>query len=208
MISDIGKHRVRHGNVMESLDELMGNVKADIIYTDPPWGKGNLAYWQTMNTKMNGVEKIDIDYDDFLNRIFDVAAKYLNDDGILFVEYGQRWKDLVVEKAENVGFTCQLVIEMLYGNSPPRPLDLIIFSRKSLSISDEYQDAVYHTTGYKSLQAAITPFIDNQSVILDPCCGMGYTAQFAIDNGLTFYGNEINKKRLDKTINRLKKAVK
>jgi predicted methyltransferase len=38
--------------------------------------------------------------------------------------------------------------------------------------------------------------------ILDPCCGMGYTAQIAIDNGMYFYGNELNAKRLQKTINR------
>jgi len=36
-------------------------------------------------------------------------------------------------------------------------------------------------------------------------CGMGYTAQATVDRGISFRGNELNKKRLDKTIARLSK---
>jgi hypothetical protein len=35
---------------------------------------------------------------------------------------------------------------------------------------------------------------------------MGYTAQAAIDNGLAFRGNELNAKRLEKTVARLSKC--
>ena len=34
-------------------------------------------------------------------------------------------------------------------------------------------------------------------------CGMGYTAQATVDRNMIFRGNELNKKRLDKTIKRL-----
>jgi 16S rRNA G966 N2-methylase RsmD len=51
MITDIGIHRVQHGDIMNGLDELMEGDKADFIYSDPPWGQGNLTYWQTMNKK-------------------------------------------------------------------------------------------------------------------------------------------------------------
>ena len=75
-ISQIGPHRVRHGSVMDSLDELMGAEKADLIYSDPPWGQGNVKYWQTMNKKMTGSEPVDIDFDAFLGRLFEVYRKY------------------------------------------------------------------------------------------------------------------------------------
>jgi predicted methyltransferase len=40
-------------------------------------------------------------------------------------------------------------------------------------------------------------------IVLDPMCGMGYTAQAAIKYGLAFRGNELNSVRLQKTIDRL-----
>jgi len=43
---------------------------------------------------------------------------------------------------------------------------------------------------------------------MDLCCGMGYTAQACVDNGLSFVGNEFNMARLQKTINRLRKGEK
>ena len=43
---------------------------------------------------------------------------------------------------------------------------------------------------------------------MDLCCGMGYTAQACIDNGLKFIGNELNEKRLGKTIGRLQRGHK
>ena len=47
--------------------------------------------------------------------------------------------------------------------------------------------------------------IPNDGICLDPMCGMGFTAQASINRGMSFYGNELNKKRLEKTILRLKK---
>ena len=57
-----------------------------------------------------------------------------------------------------------------------------------------------------TLRAAITPFTTAGQTVLDPCCGMGYTAKFALENNLIFRGNEINGKRLQCTIDKLEKA--
>lgn len=202
MIRQIGKHKIRHGDVMEDLGLLMGENKVDIFYSDPPWGSGNLRYWQTMNTKMNGVDKKEINYWAFINRIIEVAVKYTTEDSIIFIEYGKRFTKDVIEMAEQKGLILIEVIEMVYS-SENLPLDLIILSKKPITVSKEYIDSVYHTKGLDSLRNAIKPFVFKGAKIMDPCCGMGYTAQFAIDNGLTFFGNEINLKRLQKTIARL-----
>ena len=70
MITEIKNHRVRHGNIMDGIDDLMVGNQADFIYSDPPWGQGNLRYWQTMNKKMNNASPVEIDYEKFLPHFF------------------------------------------------------------------------------------------------------------------------------------------
>ena len=65
-IINVGNHRVRHGDIMEGIDSLMEGQKADFIYSDPPWGQGNITYWQTMNVKMNNADRSAIDYNEFI----------------------------------------------------------------------------------------------------------------------------------------------
>ena len=83
VIKTIGKHRVKHGDIMDGIDDLMDGKQADIIYTDPPWGQGNIRYWQTLNKKMTGAERKEIKYDAFINQIFKVCKKYAKN--LLFV---------------------------------------------------------------------------------------------------------------------------
>ena len=202
MIRDIGIHRVRCGNVMENLDELFNGAKANLFYSDPPWGQGNLRYWQTMNTKMNGAAPLDIDLQEFLHRIFDVAVKYTTDDAVIFIEYGVQWNEHLKDIAKEHGLVHSGQVEMLYS-SESRPLILNIFGKKPVELPDGYLDSLYHTSGYKSVKTAITPFVKDGMTICDPCCGLGNTAHFAVDSGCRFIGNEINAKRLEKTIARL-----
>lgn len=202
-ITQIGPHRVRHGDVYDSLDELLQGEKADLFYSDPPWGEGNLRYWQTMNYKMNGVERKDVDLVSFLHRVIDVAVTYTKDDAIIFFEYGCRWHDQFKAIAEGHGLHHICSTEMVYG-SPARPVMSLVFDKDGTHVPPVgYQESVYHTTGYKSLLAVMEPFSEGKKSILDPCCGLGYTAKFAVDHGLAFFGNELNEKRLDRTIERL-----
>tara|TARA_R110000737_G_scaffold166014_1_gene193262 strand:+ start:891 stop:1076 length:186 start_codon:yes stop_codon:yes gene_type:complete len=57
MIYKIGEHTVRHGDIHNEIEinELTQNIKANIFYSDPPWGSGNLKYWDTMNKKQNNI---------------------------------------------------------------------------------------------------------------------------------------------------------
>ena len=204
MIYEIGRHKVRHGDVMEGLDSLMGDAKADILYSDPPWGEGNLKYWQTMNVKQNpGAERTEVNLLAFLNNIFDIASKYCKE--ICLIEYGVRWDDLVKEYGEKHGFIHNGFATSRYktGNGP-LPLHLHVFSRVPLNLPESYFKSIEWTYDMNTLRAAITPFIKPNYTILDPCCGMGFTAQFAIDNGLTFYGNELSNHRIQKTLKRLR----
>jgi hypothetical protein len=120
-------------------------------------------------------------------------------------EYGWKWNKQLIEIAESKGLKLECTIEMLYA-SPKRPMALNIFSKNgNLNLSEEYKQSVYHTHGYNSLLTALKPF-ENAKTITDPCCGLGYTARYAVEHGMAFYGNELNAKRLEKTIEKLRKS--
>ncbi len=197
MIFEHGKHRTRHGNVMHPMDDLL-NKPVDFIYSDPPWGQGNLSYWQTMNVKMTGAQRQDVDLDSFLNRIFQVVKQYSHKNTVLFLEYGVRWRDYIGQKAGAIGLSAQAVATPVYG-SPERPLNLFVLSYQPLNLPQGYVESIDGTKGFNTLLAVIAPFETQGKTILDPCCGMGYTARLALTKGMTFYGNELNLARLKKT---------
>ena len=44
MFTKTGNHVVKHGDICDGIEDLMGVDQADFIYTDPPWGQGTLSY--------------------------------------------------------------------------------------------------------------------------------------------------------------------
>lgn len=208
-IYQCGTSRLRHGTVMDEagIAELMGSDVVSVFYSDPPWGKGNLDYWATMNRKMTGQEVQQPSLDNFLNRIFSLAHTYCQ--GYLCIEYGPRWRDMVQERGQAFGFTPLDVIDLLYrSGSKFLPLHLHVFSNTGHYLPEGYADTVRNTYGYDCVKKALSPLIDAmrgvtpEPIVMDPCCGMGYTAQCALDNGVPFRGNELNSARLAKTLAR------
>ena len=211
-IQEFGQHRVRHGDVTDAkgIVRLMGGDRATIMYSDPPWGEGNIKYWATMNKKMTGDVVEPAPLSTFLDSIFDIAEAYV--DRWLVVEYGVRWRSEIQTRGVNAGFIPRDVIEIQYrSGSKMLPLDLHVFSKVGLELPEGYSAGVKGTSGYSGVKAAIGPLAracgspERSVTLLDPCCGMGYTAQAALDFGCRFIGNELNSKRLAKTIRRLSK---
>ena len=205
MITDIKNHRVRHGNIMDGIDDLMMGEQADFIYSDPPWGQGNLRYWQTMNKKMNDAEKRDVIYDDFINHFFQLISRYAKDKVV--IEYGCQWNDDIVRMSNAYGFKHHGSTVCYYkAGSTMRPCDLHFLSKVSdITITPQFQQGC---TEKEDLE--LVEYIFNYleapkgGICLDPMCGMGFTAQAAVNRGMRFFGNELNLKRLEKTKVRLK----
>ena len=205
-VIQIGKHRVRHGNVMDGLGELMGSETADFIYSDPPWGQGNLTYWQTMNKKMTGAEPVSINYEEFLLFLFLQIKKYAKDKVV--IEYGCKWNDDVKRRAEEVGLVHHGSTVCYYrAGSKMLPCDIHFISTGSpIVLADDFKDQCTKLQDLKLVKSIFDYLeIPDQGICLDPMCGMGFTAQAAKDRGLAFRGNELNRKRLQKTIDRLEK---
>lgn len=212
MISQHGIHRVQHGDVTKGIAQLMQNDRAHIMYSDPPWGEGNIKYWATQNKKMAGDVNEPAPLAEFLGAVFGIAAAYVTD--YLLIEYGQRWAGEIQTRGVAAGFQPRGIIKLLYRSGGKLlPLDLHVFTRGAQPIPAGYIEAVTNTYGYDTLKHALHPLIKQvaaagvRPIVLDPCCGMGYTAQAAIDCGAAFRGNELNKVRLAKTIARLQKAA-
>tara|TARA_R100001015_G_C4618000_1_gene174402 strand:- start:657 stop:1277 length:621 start_codon:yes stop_codon:yes gene_type:complete len=206
MIEQIKNHRVKHGNLMHGIEDLMQENKADFIYSDPPWGQGNLRYWQTMNLKMTGQEREDVEYSKFLSYFFDTIFLYAKDKCV--IEYGCQWNDDIVKISEEVGFKHHGSTVCYYkSGSDLRPCDLHFLSKESnIILSDEFKNVCTKKQDLDLVEYIFNYLeIPKEGICLDPMCGMGFTAQASINRGMTFYGNELNLKRLEKTKERLRK---
>jgi len=209
-IFTIGKHKVKCGSITNGIDDLMGNQVVDIIYTDPPWGDAHIKFFYSMNEKDTGQKKENISFDSFLNIMFSIFRKYTNK--FLFLEYGIKWREMIINYGKSFGFNHNIVIPLLYkSDGKILPLDLHIFSKPGVDVSfitNEYINSVSNRVDYEALIYVFKPFIGKDLKVLDPMCGLGNTAQICIDYDFTFLGNELNSKRLIKTIDRLSKNKK
>jgi hypothetical protein len=205
MIQNIGKHRVQCGDIMNGIDNLMQSQQADFVYSDPPWGQGNLRYWQTINKRHTGKEPNEINYAKFLPHYFSLVSKYARD--LAVIEYGVAWREDVVKVASDVGFKHMGVFQSLYQASQLLPLDIHVLSKSGgVLIPSNFDDKLLELRGLPLVKYIFEVLCPNDAqIVLDPMCGMGYTAQAAADLGKAFYGNELNQKRLEKTIKRLQK---
>lgn len=204
MIIQIGQHKIQHGNIMDGIDELMGGMKAEIFYCDPPWGSGNLKYWQTINQRDNNLAmKAEIDFNDFLVQLFRIIVKFTK--GVSFLEYGQRWKPLIISKAEEFNLYHYGVEEIVYkAGNKLLPMHLHVMSKGNVDFPANYSEIIHGKSGDMTARNAIKPFIKKGGILLDPCCGTGAYAMVAAESGMIFCGNEINEKRFRKTVERLK----
>lgn len=189
---------------IDGMSALFQNMRADYFYSDPPWGEGNLKYWQTMNHKMTGAQVMPVNLEAFLSQIFKLAKQHCK--GLVWIEYGVRWDTKIREYGEKSNLELLGVANIRYS-SQNLPLHLYIFRAPGCNVElpKGYLESLEGLKGYPTLQAAIKPFAKPGQTIIDPCCGMGYTAKLAVETGMTFYGNELNAARLEKTIQKLLK---
>ena len=207
MIKEIGHHRVRCGNLLDGIDDLMSGDIADLIYSDPPWGDGNLKYWETMRMKMTGsTERRDNPLDKFFDALFSVIKKYARN--VVLIEYGKKWESQLIDLATTAGLQHHKTIETLYkSGSKMLPMHLHVFSKHGLIIPEDFENMVHHTHGWDTILNATKAFSVQGGILLDPCCGLGYSARVAMTHGMRFRGNELNPVRLAKTIGHIERSV-
>jgi hypothetical protein len=183
------------------VDQMLDGETVNVMYTDPPWGDGNLKYWATMNRKQTGAEFTPISYDHLIACIDRLIKRV---DGYVFIETGQRWRQKLITHFEDIGLFNVTAFDLEY-NHPNTIVNPCIFG----GTAPQYKFT--HNVQWRRNDArAVTEIIGavarSGDVVLDPCCGMGFTAQACVNLGLSFRGNEFNAARLEKTIARLERG--
>ena len=208
-VLSIGPHRVTNASldhrVLDAMLEDFGDVR--VLYVDPPWGDRMMKYFATLNAKQTGEIVVPIPFDALLDRVFDLARRYVN--GFVCMETGAKGVHGVVRAFDGAGLYGIEVFQSTYGTN--RECDVVI-GATSVSYADEKIKTVVSPVEGKLLTGVAVPKYvlgrlgGDGCGVLDPCCGMGYTAKAAVHNRMRFAGNELNAKRLQKTINFLTKS--
>jgi hypothetical protein len=181
----------------------MQNRQADVFYCDPPWGAGTLKFFENLRAKQENIQSTSIpEFDDFITKFFDVIDRWAKD--LVFIEYGKKWANLILEKSLARGLRHHKTIEVQYRSGAKLLPSHLHALSKSGSVQLAYLDQLRHLRGAELVTEALRPHISPGNLILDPCCGCGFTAAAALELNADFYGNEINEVRLAKTIRRFK----
>lgn len=198
MAESIGRHRLLQGDItLRSIRALLGDERVSAVYSDPPWGRGNLSYWRTHNGQVGHP----VDWRSFVERLLgDCAAAC---DGPVWIETGVRFERDVTDAAASVGLPHVRTYECRYGR-PVRPNLLLLMGRPAV-VPEPLP--VEQMTGRGLVRWALTTTVGRGAVVLDPCCGLGTTARICVETGLTFRGAELNPARLERTAALLRRSV-
>lgn len=194
----IGPHRVICGDITAgAVAVVMGADRADVIYSDPPWGPGNQQYWHTMRERGSVPRTA---WPGFLTAFCAACAAHRATDAPVFVEMGLRWVDELDAAMVVVGLTPQRRWAITYG-SKRHPNVLSLFGPRDLLIL--LPDPPHGEPVTKAILAAV---VSPGMVVLDPCTGLGMTARATHRLGASFRGSEMNAARLAKTEAWLRRA--
>jgi hypothetical protein len=210
MITIIGPHKVNCGSLVSGdVDRMLAGETVAIFYSDPPWGDGNLAYWKTMNKKITGQDVPQINHEQLYDRITQLIQRYVR--GHVFIETGVRWEKYVSERLAQAGLQNIWPYRLTYG-SGGKLLEnrLIVATHGMAGLGPQFDFEPSSFRGAELVRRVVSSVATPGALAFDPCCGMGYTAKAAVAAGMRFYGNELNRARLDKTMDFLWKheAVK
>jgi hypothetical protein len=168
---------------LERAKMVLQGKKADIVYSDPPWGPGNLRYWRTMNNEGN-----EVNWKKFLHLFCQVVKDSTNPTSEIFVEMGTRWIDELAAEMASVGIQETQRFECSYRGGAKRYRNFLWHAGTHI-VPTELNGGVKMTMGILSAVAK------DGAIVFDPCCGKGMSAKCAIKNNMKFVGIELNAKR-------------
>lgn len=209
MIETYGKHRLQIGDIVNGIDDLMQGERADVIWTDPPWGDSIIKMFTTMARRdNNGKQYEDHTNDELLNALFEIIIRYGRNHVV--IDYGTSFKDQIIAMAEDYGLKYYHTIPCTYGNRK-KALDLHthLFLHPEATVKPlprRLLESCAFAHGMECCQSLLIYMLKEDQILLDPFCGHGLFAKEAIKLGGVFYGNEWNAHRASKCRGVLKKG--
>lgn len=213
-VERIGAHRILCGDVMlGDVGRLMAGDRADILYTDPPWGPGMLTFFATAREKGSAPRG---PWAEFVRAWADAIDTSTAPHAPLFVEMGNRWVADFEDALARIGRPVRQRWTVHYGSGSKLRPSTLLLAGPELPL-----DAAFDPTPLRSAalpracvaealralrtSGALAPA--DRALVLDPCCGLGLTARAAVAAGITFAGLELVPARLADTRLILERAV-
>lgn len=163
----------------------LAGERASVVYSDPPWGEGNLKYWRTHNGQCGHP----VSWSRFLRTLTEVVASALKPGGHLFLEMGCRWVDELSRIMGEAGFPECSRWGVLYGPAKKPIPNVLWYSGPGVTCDPTGM------RGEPMTRHVIDSVAEPDALVFDPCCGKGMTARCAVRAGMRFAGCELNPKR-------------
>jgi len=198
----IGNHRVTCGNIADAqVDIMLAGEKVDVLYCDPPFG--NMTYWQTLAKRQTGAAPTQITHEQLYDRMVGLIRRYVF--GWVFIETGIKFQGYATHRLEEAGLK-NIRSHVLKYQSGSSLLENIFLCGSTLANSPPFTFDPTPFRGAALPRNVVQQVAVKGGILLDPCCGMGYSARAAVANGMRFRGNEFNQHRLNSTIEFLRKT--
>lgn len=194
-----GRHRLTRADIgAPGLNQqLIGWQTVDVLYSDPPWGDANCRYWTTINRRQTGMEYLPHSYEGLLVHLFRLVNLHV--DGHVFIETGPRWAEMLEARAKEC-LEDVAVVPVEYRAGAKMLPSVVVYGRTERARPRPgLPEVLRGLSGYELVHRAVGETAIPEGVVLDPCCGKGYTARAAIAHGMRFFGNDFNAKRLAET---------
>jgi len=177
-------HRISIRDIMiDDLDDLFKGEKAECLYSDPPWGLGNLKYWRTMNEQKGH----NVDWINFLKRIKFLYERHVQ--GPLFIETGVRFEDDLA----GVFGKPDAKYGILYGPGNKKLPNILLCWG---AVPGKSPGGM---TGFDVPYTALSSLPMIPKSVFDCCVGLGTTAKVCKKISAVCYANELNPKRAERT---------
>ena len=191
----VGAHRFLCCNVTVAGDvtRLLAGANVDMIYCDPPWDQGHL----NMFCRLAGKQSVQ------LETLFECMAKVFNSvcKGHIFVEMGLRNFMQFKKIFEDAGAKSLDVYNIFYGRQPHRNL----LWHGSFGAANKLGDCdLSLLRGREIVEWAMLHGSDVSDVVFDPFVGNGMTAVVAHELERICLGMDINCKKVDQAIRKMK----
>lgn len=175
--------------VADLRNPLPFEIKAEMVYMDSPWNKGNVNSFITKA----GMDSYIDSFEGFMDCLFWQIKKI--DPAVCYLEIGKQHKEDFIQRLAAM-FSCVEEWEIKYYKKNPCYL---------------VRGADYITEAdFTGLDDEVTPYraimFEQPGSVADLCTGRGLTLLAAHKFGAKFYGTELNKRRLAVAIDRAAKA--
>jgi len=161
---------------------------ADMIYCDPPWSKGNANCFITKANLDSYIKNFNGFYKEFFKKIKEINCP------VCYVEIGKQNVDIFYSELSKIYSYINCWRVTYYKKNP------------CFLLRGGYSQCCYNYSGMDEKDIPeITIEIENPRKVIDMCIGQGLTGIAAFKNGKSFYGVDINKRRLAVLIERITK---